>query len=94
MLDQLVPEGFAKGTLRWLSGDNCGLREVVSASAGESLTLREIPRRPVLAGDRVLLFEGCDKRLETCRSRFANVQNFRGEPHLPGNDLLTRYPGA
>ena len=20
--------------------------------------------------------------------------NFRGEPHLPGMDLLTRYPGA
>jgi uncharacterized phage protein (TIGR02218 family) len=38
--------------------------------------------------------EGCDKRLETCRDRFANTLNFRGEPHLPGNDLLTRYPGS
>ena len=42
----------------------------------------------------VELGEGCDKRLATCSQRFDNAANFRGEPHLPGNDLLTRYPGA
>ena len=42
----------------------------------------------------VSLTEGCDKRFATCRTRFANSANFRGEPHLPGNDLLTRYPGG
>ncbi|MBN8804942.1 MAG: phage BR0599 family protein, partial [Sphingopyxis terrae] len=30
----------------------------------------------------------------TGRSRFSNAVNFRGEAHLPGNDLLTRYPGG
>jgi hypothetical protein len=40
------------------------------------------------------LREGCDKRFETCVTRFANAENFRGEPHLPGTDLLTRFPGA
>ncbi len=39
------------------------------------------------------LFEGCDRQLATCRDRFANFVNFQGEPHLPGNDLLTRYGG-
>jgi AcrR family transcriptional regulator len=39
----------------------------------------------------VELIEGCDRQLATCRDRFANVANFQGEPHLPGNDLLTRY---
>nr|WP_232014937.1 phage BR0599 family protein [Sphingopyxis sp. EG6] len=34
------------------------------------------------------------KQLATCRERFANAINFRGEAHLPGNDLLTRYPGG
>ena len=38
--------------------------------------------------------QGCDKMLATCSGRFGNVANFRGEPHLPGMDLLTRYPGA
>jgi hypothetical protein len=38
--------------------------------------------------------EGCDKQMATCSARFANAVNFRGEPYLPGMDLLTRYPGA
>ncbi|MCU0890414.1 MAG: phage BR0599 family protein, partial [Sandarakinorhabdus sp.] len=42
-------------------------------------------------GTRVLLREGCDKRFATCRDRFGNGLNFRGEPHVPGGDLLTRY---
>jgi len=32
--------------------------------------------------------------METCSARFGNAVNFRGEPYLPGNDLLTRYPGG
>jgi hypothetical protein len=44
------------------------------------------------AGTRVELREGCDRRLETCATRFANAINFQGEPFLPGNDLITRYP--
>lgn len=94
VVDRAVPEGFAKGRLRWLSGQNCGLRGLISSCEGRTLVLREVPRQPVRGGEQIVLQEGCDKRLQTCRSRFANVANFRGEPHLPGNDLLTRYPGA
>lgn len=35
---------------------------------------------------------GCDRQLSTCRDRFANVPNFRGFPHIPGNDFVLRYP--
>ena len=45
----------------------------------------------VVAGSRVEITQGCDKRFATCVARFSNAVNFRGEPHLPGNDLLTRY---
>jgi uncharacterized phage protein (TIGR02218 family) len=58
------------------------------------LTLADPPVFAVEADTLALLTEGCDRQLETCRSRFANVVNFRGEPYLPGTDLLTRYPGA
>lgn len=85
---------FAFGRLLWLDGANSGLRSgILSADAG-SLRLRQPPPFAVPAGTAVELSEGCDKRLETCRDRFANAVNFRGEPHLPGNDLLTRYPGS
>ena len=31
---------------------------------------------------------GCDQHFATCRDRFANTVNFRGFPHMVGNDLL------
>ena len=57
------------------------------------MTLRRVPRFEGV-GARVELIEGCDKSLATCAARFANALNFRGEPYLPGMDLLTRYPGG
>ena len=41
-------------------------------------------------------FEGltCDQRLATCIERFSNVENFRGFPHLPGNDFILAGPAA
>jgi uncharacterized phage protein (TIGR02218 family) len=99
--DQLEVASFAGeanaygyGRLRWISGANSGLERAVLKSAGALLTLREPPHFAAAVGDLVELHEGCDRAFATCRSRFANALNFRGEPHLPGMDLLTRYPGA
>jgi len=88
-----VPNGWGGGRLRWLDGANGGLSSAVMASSGVAVTLSEPPPFAPGADARVEIWEGCDKRLETCRERFANAANFRGEPHLPGVDLLTRYPG-
>jgi uncharacterized phage protein (TIGR02218 family) len=85
---------YGYGSLRWLSGKNSGFESAVLRSAGNRLTLREPPPFPLVAGDLIEVREGCDKALSTCSARFANSVNFRGEPHLPGMDLLTRYPGA
>jgi uncharacterized phage protein (TIGR02218 family) len=88
------PNAYAFGRLRWLSGPNCGLSAVILSSEETRLTLRQPPPSPAAPGDLVEIIEGCDKLFATCRDRFANAENFRGEPHLPGMDLLTRYPGA
>jgi uncharacterized phage protein (TIGR02218 family) len=93
-LDMAVDDRFVLGRLRYMSGANCGISTVVLSTSGNVVEVRELPRAIVESGCRVELREGCDKRFETCVSRFANAANFRGEPHLPGNDLLTRYPGA
>ncbi len=85
---------YAFGRLRWLSGGNCGLDCAITSSSGAALELREPPLRPIMVGDRIELHEGCDKAFATCATRFGNAANFRGEPHLPGTDLLTRYPGG
>ncbi|HEX8534217.1 MAG TPA: DUF2163 domain-containing protein [Allosphingosinicella sp.] len=88
------PNAYSYGRLRWLSGVNSGLESELVSSDGAVLRLREPPPFAPSAGDLVEIREGCDKRFETCRARFANSVNFRGEPYLPGMDLLTRYPGA
>jgi uncharacterized phage protein (TIGR02218 family) len=93
-LDVSVDERVVLGRLRFMSGANCGLATVVLSASGNAVEVRDLPRAAVEPGCRIELREGCDKRFETCVSRFANAENFRGEPHLPGNDLLTRYPGA
>ena len=93
-LDIAVDDRFVLGRLRYMSGANCGMTTVILAASGNVVEVRELPRAAVEIGCRVELREGCDNRFETCVSRFANAVNFRGEPHLPGNDLLTRYPGA
>lgn len=82
------------GRLRWMSGANAGLESAVAASAGATVTLRPAPPFAVETGALVEVIEGCDKTIATCAGRFANAANFRGEPYLPGIDLLTRYPGA
>lgn len=88
-----VANAYGGGLLRWFGGGNSGLEDAVALSDGASVTLL-VPPRFAGAGALVELIEGCDKTLATCASRFGNAVNFRGEPYLPGIDLLTRYPGA
>jgi uncharacterized phage protein (TIGR02218 family) len=93
-VDTSAPDdAYVAGTLRWLDGPNSGLASPIVASSGLNITLREPPYFAVSPGTRAELIEGCDRRFSTCVTRFANAANFRGEPHLPGNDLLTRYGG-
>lgn len=94
LLDQAIGEDFLWGRARFLSGENNGLASVTVAVDGNRIELRDTMRGATVAGDRIELRHGCDKRFATCCERFDNAENFRGEPHLPGNDLLTRYPGA
>ncbi len=84
-------DDFAWGRLRWLDGANAGLETMILSSLASTVELREPSPFATEPGAMVELTEGCDRRFVTCSQRFANAVNFRGEPHLPGNDLLVRY---
>jgi uncharacterized phage protein (TIGR02218 family) len=94
MLDQNVSADFVWGRARFLNGANCGLVTIIVGIQGNSIELRDNARAGIEPGERIEIRHGCDKSFATCAARFANASNFRGEPHLPGNDLLTRYPGT
>ncbi|MBC7159084.1 MAG: DUF2163 domain-containing protein [Porphyrobacter sp.] len=83
-------EKFVDGTLRWIDGEAAGRSVEVVDADGEWLLLEQAAG--IAAGTRAVLREGCDHTLATCRDRFGNAVNFRGEPFLPGNDMLARYP--
>ncbi|MDP1027783.1 DUF2163 domain-containing protein [Sphingomonas sp. KR1UV-12] len=92
-VNEPVANGYGGGMVRWLDGRNGGLSQAIAGSTGRTVTLVAPPVREVAAGTLVELVEGCDRTLATCAARFGNAANFRGEPHLPGMDLLTRWPG-
>ncbi|MEE4451754.1 DUF2163 domain-containing protein [Novosphingobium resinovorum] len=82
------------GRLRWLDGPQAGAETMVVGGGSNGALVLDLPLDEASpAGTRALLRQGCDHTLETCATRFANAVNFRGEPFLPGNDMLTRYPG-
>ena len=86
---------FTFGTVEWTSGANAGRRtEVLGHDIADGiavLTLLEAPVRSIAGGDGFIVRAGCDKRMETCGAKFANVANFRGFPHIPGQDAVLRY---
>ena len=86
---------FAFGLVEWSIGANAGRRvEVLSHDLVDGvaiLTLLEAPVRPITAMDTFVVRAGCDKRIATCGAKFANVANFRGFPHIPGQDAVLRY---
>jgi uncharacterized phage protein (TIGR02218 family) len=84
---------FTRGLLRFTSGANAGRAIEVKAhrlTAGvASLELWQEPPVPIAIGEGFTVAAGCDKLFATCRIKFANSVNFRGFPHMPGNDFLT-----
>ncbi len=84
-----------RGLLRFTSGANAGQSVEIRSHAVRdgvvSIELWQEPARAMSEGDTVTVTAGCDKQLETCRTKFGNAVNFRGFPHMPGNDFVTSY---
>lgn len=78
------PQGwFTQGVIEFLDGGNAGLKRTVrlheSGALLLTLPLLEAPQ----SGQRIKVYPGCDKRLETCINRFSNKEHFRGAPFIP-----------
>ncbi len=94
--DGVDPEWFARGTLRVLTGEAAGLMGVIKLDQ-QSATYRQIElweplRAEVTSGDVIRLQAGCDKSTGMCQFKFANFLNYRGFPHIPGEDWLVSVP--
>jgi len=94
-LDAFAGRWFDYGVLTWVSGANAGQRSIVAQFEKDGLEQRLVLWRPpselIAIGDGFSVVAGCDKAFATCRDKFANTLNFRGFPHLPGNDATYAY---
>jgi len=87
------PDGwFTRGLVTFTSGANADRgMEVKRHSAGAGavqIELWQALAAPLAPGDAFTVTVGCDKQLATCRDKFQNAVNYRGFPHMPGNDFL------
>jgi uncharacterized phage protein (TIGR02218 family) len=86
---------FTAGKLTFNSGANIGLSVEVKShrkAGAVRIVLWQAMPEPVEPGDTFIVTAGCDKQFETCRTRFNNAVNFRGFPHIPGNDFIIAHP--
>jgi uncharacterized phage protein (TIGR02218 family) len=87
---------FDRGRLEVVNGAAAGLSAMVKndrqVGAGRVVELWQALGVTPAVGDTARLVAGCDRRAETCGTKFNNFSNFRGFPHIPGEDWLASYP--
>ncbi len=81
----VVTSGAATGSVGLIKNDR-------TIGAGREIELWQSIGPNLQSGDLIRLEAGCDKAADTCRTKFTNFANFRGFPHIPGEDWLTSYP--
>lgn len=86
---------FNRGILKWQTGTNAGLElDIRSTSKSNGLTTISLwtkPDRVPALGDTFTVTAGCDRTAATCKSKFSNLTNFRGFPHMPGDAFITEF---
>ena len=87
---------FEGGRFRVQSGAGAGLWGVIKndrvSGSARTIELWQMFSVEPAVGDTVMIEAGCDKTATSCRLKFANFLNFRGFPHMPGEDWLMAYP--
>lgn len=84
LCDISQPQGwFTQGVVEFLEGGNKGLKRTIRLHELDVLLLTLPLLEDPEVGQRIKVYPGCDKRLETCQNRFNNFSRFRGAPFIP-----------
>ncbi len=93
-LEPFAEGWFARGRLVWTDGGESEVAVHRLDDGDAILELLDPPGAALHVGAAFAVYAGCDKRFETCRTKFANSINFRGFPHMPGNDAVQAGPSV
>jgi uncharacterized phage protein (TIGR02218 family) len=87
---------FERGRFSVLTGAAAGLTGTIKfdrfADGHRIIDLWHDIGAPIAISDQVRLEVGCDRTSSVCKAQFNNFNNFRGFPHIPGEDWLASYP--
>jgi uncharacterized phage protein (TIGR02218 family) len=89
---------FTRGLVEFTSGLNAGRKFRVKRhnviGTVTRIDLWQPPSQAVAVGDAASLYAGCDKQFKTCGGKFSNSENYRGFPHMPGNDFVMQVASS
>lgn len=78
---------WTQGTVLWTGGNNIGQASSIASSnqTAKSVSLSSTLLKPILVGDTGSVFPGCARDRPTCKTKYNNLVNYRGEPDVPVN---------
>lgn len=81
-----VDNYYRDGEIEWTSGANAGVVSPIVAYIGATRDCTFLFPTPfaIEVGDEGTARPGCDGLLSTCIAKFANEENFGGDPYAPG----------
>lgn len=89
---------FTRGLAEITSGANAGRKFRIKRHRNVGTVTRvdlwQPPPRAFAVGDTLMIRAGCDKQFATCHGKFANAANYRGFPHMPGNDFVMQVASS
>jgi uncharacterized phage protein (TIGR02218 family) len=85
---------FDNGLITFSGGSLAGRTFEIKSWDGTDLkTFLPLPLQPQ-AGDAFTITPGCNHTTDDCINKFDNIVNFKGEPFIPGPDVVLNYPDA
>lgn len=86
--DNYFTAGFVEWVDRRTGGPN---RRGIKSQIGNTITL--LGRSDGIAnGDPIFIYPGCQRVAQVCSSKFNNMANYGGEPHIPGKSPFSGDP--
>lgn len=86
---------FSRGVMTWLTGDNAGqvvdIRTHTNDGAAVGFDTWVPAVLDIQVGDTFSVTAGCKQTADVCKAKFNNLVNFQGFPHMPGEDVVTKY---
>lgn len=85
---------FDNGLITFTTGALAGRTFEIRSWDGTDLKMfLPLPLQPA-PGDEFSITPGCNHTTDDCINKFNNIVNFKGEPFIPGPDVVLNYPDA